>query len=315
MRLQLLLIALFFPFSAYADLVIKHIDVNQADSTLFISPSGNTLLIDSGGNGGGTYICDVAQRSGITEIDVLITTHYHSDHFGGVDELSNCGITIGQAFDRGDWPTSPAPRFQDYIDTVDHAHQPGVTVGQLIPFDPEVEVQVIAVNGITVSGQSATSDENDASVAVLVTFGDFSAFYGGDIEEHTEQRIADSDLLLNVDLYQSNHHGSNTSSSNDFLEDMHPKVIVISNGRHRGFAHPRRLILERYQELEPTPNVYQMNKFDDEECNRCLLAGNVGENFILDLVPDDGNGSIDVIVSDTGTFHVELNRVFSSISY
>ena len=87
----LLAVILAFSVGSHADLTIKHIDVGQADSTLFISPSGKVLLIDTGGNGAGEAICKAAD--GITQIDVLITTHYHSDHFGGIDDLKeNCGI-------------------------------------------------------------------------------------------------------------------------------------------------------------------------------------------------------------------------------
>ncbi len=271
------------------------------------------MLIDTGAHGSGDEICKVATRAGVTDIDILITTHYHSDHFGGVDELDACGLTIGQAFDRDDWP-APADRgarFEDYVDTIEAVHQTAVFPGQVITLDPEVMVTVIAVDGNTTAGNQAAADENDASVAVLVSFGEFTAFYGGDIEQHTEQFIADNDLVMDVDLYQANHHGSHTSSIDDFMEDLSPSVIIISNGSHRTFAHPRAEVLDRYEDLASSPDVYQMNIFDDESCANCHLAGNLDDEFILDLESDDGNGSIDVIVRDDGTFNVEFNFIQS----
>ena len=101
--IKTLLIALTLLSTAtYADLRIMHLDVGQADSTLIISPSGHSLLIDTGGNGAGEAICIAAESAGITQIDVLITTHYHLDHFGGIDDLSDCGLEILKAYDRGD---------------------------------------------------------------------------------------------------------------------------------------------------------------------------------------------------------------------
>ena len=69
-------------------LKIYHIDVEQADATLVISPSGKTLLIDSGKNGHGSRIKAVMQKAGISRIDHFVSTHYHEDHYGGIDDLS-----------------------------------------------------------------------------------------------------------------------------------------------------------------------------------------------------------------------------------
>ena len=167
-----------------------------------------------------------------------------------------------------------------------------------------MEVRVIAANGVVADGQSMTSDENDASVAVLITYGDFTAFYGGDIEERTEGRIAASNLVVDVDLYQANHHGASTSSSVDFIEKLSPKVVIVSNGSHATYAHPRRDVLERLQGLTPVPDIFQTNKFTDTGCRVCLLSGNVTNTHILDLDPDGRDGSIDVVVESGGDFTV-----------
>jgi hypothetical protein len=155
-----------------------------------------------------------------------------------------------------------------------------------------------------------TGHENDDSVAVVISYKGFSAFYGGDLELHTENKLSSADVVKNVSVYQANHHGADNGSSRDFLDDMKPKVIIISNGDHKGHAHPRKTALKRMQDTMPAPVIFQTNKFVSEGCNNCDLAGNTDNEFIADLDPDDSNGSIIVSVKDDGSFTVRVDRVY-----
>jgi len=85
------------------------------------------------------------------------------------------------------------------------------------------------------------------SIALLIEYGDFKYFIGGDIEHPTEGEIAERDLVMDVDVYHSNHHGSDTSSTPALMEDMKPTVIVISNCNHGGYKHPRQSIQEGWK--------------------------------------------------------------------
>src|SRR5215212_2730843 len=80
---------------------IYHIDVEQADSALVVMPNGKTLLIDSGKNGMGKRIKAVMDTAGVTQIDAFVDSHYHEDHFGGIDDLKNLGVPILESYDRG----------------------------------------------------------------------------------------------------------------------------------------------------------------------------------------------------------------------
>jgi competence protein ComEC len=293
-----------------AELRIHHLDVNQSDSTIFVGPTGRSLLIDTGENGMGDDICKAVTRAGITKIDALITTHYHQDHYGGVDELVACGIPIDKAYDRGHKAGMSGKRFEDYQAAVGSTAI-AVKAGYLIPFDTDVTVRVVAANG-SIEGESdiPTGEENDDSVAVVVSYKGFTAFYGGDLEVHTEDKLSAGDIVKNISLYQANHHGADNGSSRDFLDDMKPKVIIISNGNHKGHAHPRKSAVERMQNTVPTPVIFQTNKFTSTSCQRCPLALNVADDFIADLDPEESDGSIDVVVDDDGSFSVQVNRVF-----
>ncbi len=81
---------------------IYQIDVEQADAALVVMPNGKTLLIDSGKNGHGQRIQNVMMQAGVTQIDAFVASHYHEDHFGGIDDLVRLGVPVLESYDRGD---------------------------------------------------------------------------------------------------------------------------------------------------------------------------------------------------------------------
>lgn len=291
--LAFLLGVLSLPASAQT-LRIYHIDVEQAEATLLVSPGGQTLLIDSGRNGDGDRLQAVMQQTGVSQIDHFVCTHYHADHYGGIDELvRDLGVTVGQSYDRGDKQFIPAskrngPRYTEYQQTVGNSADQ-LTRGETIPLDPAMSVTCIASGGVVLGEEPPVhgENENDVSIAFLVQYGDFRYFIGGDIEHPTEQKIADRDLVMNVDVYEANHHGSDTSSLLSFMEDLRPTVVVISNGNHGGYEHPRQSTLNLYSGLNPPPTVFQTNKY-----LKGGAGGNVADEFIADLESTDSNGTI-----------------------
>jgi beta-lactamase superfamily II metal-dependent hydrolase len=305
---------LFVAHATAQHLRIYHIDVEQADATLVVAPSGKTLLIDSGRNGDGTRIRNVMQHAGVTRIDRFVNTHYHADHYGGIDDLVNGGIQVDSVYDRGDKGFLPSSKigeatYRDYQTAVGHRAR-HLMRGETISFDPEVAVLCIASGG-TVLGEvnpSHGKDENDMSIALLIQYGAFRYFIGGDIEKHTEQKIADLDAVLDVDVYQANHHGSETSSSSDFMKDIKPAVIVISNGNNSIYRHPRRATLDFFATLQPRPTVYQTNKY-----LKGKDGGNVPDAFIADTESADDDGTILLTVNKgAGTYTVSYGATTHS---
>src|SRR5688572_23816640 len=240
---------------------IYQIDVEQADAALLVMPNGKTLLIDSGKNGQGQRVRDVMTQAGVTQIDAFVATHYHEDHYGGIDELVNAGVPVLESFDRGEkaccLPESKRNEqtFKDYQAAVGE-DAIALRPGDRITLDPLVTITCIAAGG-AVMGQGEegepADEENDMSVVLLVAFRGFKAFYGGDSEAPTEARIAAHDLALNVDLYKASHHGSHSSSSPALMQELSPSVVVISNGNHGTFKHPRQVTLDTYMALTPAP--------------------------------------------------------------
>lgn len=288
------------------NLRIYHIDVEQADATLIVSPSGRALLIDSGKNGHGTRLKETMDQAGVSQIDYFVSTHYHEDHYGGIDELVNLGVGVGTSYDRGDKDFLPAKKrnetaFKDYLGAVGN-HAVPLTRGETIPLDPEMSVTCIATGGVVLGEENPVpgEDENDMSIALLIQYGGFRYFIGGDIVNTTEGKIASRDLVMDVDVYQADHHGSNTSSSEAFMQDLSPSVIVISNGNHGTYMHPRQYTLNLYAGLDTQPQVFQTNKY-----LKGGLGGNVKDDFIADPETIDSDGTILLTVNkDAGNFNV-----------
>lgn len=288
-----LLLILWSSQSLTDDLSVYFIDVGQADSTLVVTSNGNTLLIDSGQNGSGDEIKALLDSLSISAIDHYLTTHYHSDHYGGIDELISSGISVTHAYDRGDkcciGDKLTQARYLEYDEAFGN-RATHLTRGMAIPLDPAVIVQVLSSGGVVLGEQDPVQtgeDENDMSVTVLVQLGNFKMFVGGDVHTHVEDKIAQLDLVSNIDVYQANHHGSDTSSSQAFMDKTSPSLVVISNGNHGGYKHPRESTLSRYSQLPSPPVVLQVNEY-----TKGGSGGNVEDEFIADPAPDDETGTI-----------------------
>jgi competence protein ComEC len=216
---------------------IYQIDVERADAALLVMPNGKTLLIDSGKNGHGQRIRNVMQQAGVMQIDAFVNSHYHEDHFGGIDDLVDAGVPVLESYDRGDkeccLPTSKKnqPTFKGYQRTVGE-DAIALRAGDTLRLDPLVTMTVVSSGGVVMNEPNPTAgaEENDMSVSLLINFRGFTALYGGNSEMPTEAKIAARDLVMNVDVYKSNHHGSHSSSSQAFMNDLHPSVVIISKG-------------------------------------------------------------------------------------
>jgi competence protein ComEC len=281
---------------------IYHIDVDQASATLFVSPGGHTLLVDSGKNGHGPRILAALQRGAVDHIDYFVDTHYHEDHYGGIDEVVDAGIPVGAAYDRGDKGFLPASRLTDatykgYDRTVGHRAEQ-LRRGGTIPLDSLMTVTCTNAGGVVLGESDLVhpgGEENDMSIGLLVIYGGFRYWIGGDTEEPTETKIAAEDLVRDVDVYVADHHGADNGSSAELLADLRPSVVIISNGSIKTFRHPRASTLARMQSLTPPPTIFQLNKYlgtgDD--------GGNVATEFIADPETVDDDGTILVTVDQT----------------
>jgi len=303
----LLLTALASPVAAQ-QLEIHHIDVDQGDATLIVTPNGSTLLIDAGLDSRGDEVAAFLGAAGHTALDAFLNTHYDADHYGGVDVMLTQGVTVGAWYERGEHQHLPASKtgqneYQEYIGATQNPTQ--LQAGDVIDLDPEVTITVVAVNGHVHGAVGRyrinSLDENGYSVALLISFQGFNYFIAGDLTEEVEERIVAEAALGEIDVYKVSHHGSATSSTAEFVQRIRPEVAIISNGSHCGYRHPQASVLANLR-LIPGVAIYQTNQLS---CANMGSGENVNNANIADPQTSDSDGHISIIVSD-GSFVVSL---------
>jgi competence protein ComEC len=232
------------------ELKIHHIDVGQADSTLVVTPGGETVLVDTGDwRSDGERVISYLEEHGIEQIDHLVATHPHADHIGGhaavIEYLEEEGNGVGAVYDSGQ--PHDTQTYENYLDTVDaYGHELLlVEEGDRLPLDSEA-VEALVLNP---PADSNSGEFHDNSVALVVEFGDVRYLLTGDAEREAESRLSGEwGDQLDADVYQAGHHGSSTSSTGSFLDAVEPRVAVVSSGYDSQFGHPHDEVLERFAE-------------------------------------------------------------------
>jgi beta-lactamase superfamily II metal-dependent hydrolase len=235
------------------------IDVEGGNATLFATPSGDSLLIDTG-NGGAAATRDVdrimaaVKEAGLTQLDHLVTTHWHGDHFGGMAELAG-RIPIRHYVDHGAnvQPTQATDAFlqKTYPDLHGKAKHTVVKPGDRIPV-AGLEVRVVssagelAKNAVPGGGQAnpycasfkpqdPDKTENAQSVGSHITFGKFRALHLGDLTVNKEfELVCPNNRLGTIDLFVVTHHGQPVSNSEALVHAIQSRVAIMNNGTRKG---------------------------------------------------------------------------------
>jgi len=227
-------------------LEIHHIDVGQADSTLFVTPAGETVLVDTGNwQDNGEQVIDYLDRVGVDRLDHLVATHPHADHIGGhaavIEHFEEEQNGVGAIYDSGQ--PHDTLTYERYLDAVEaYGHELLlVEEGDELPLDSGA-VEALVLNPPT--GDAGGLHHN--SLTLAVEFGDVRYLLTGDAERDAEKRlVAEWADKVDADVYQAGHHGSSTSSTEAFVAAVDPAVTVISSGYDSQFGHPHDEVLER----------------------------------------------------------------------
>jgi len=235
------------------------VDVEGGNATLFVAPSGESVLIDTG-NGGATLprdperIMAAVKDAGLTQIDHLITTHWHGDHFGGHEELAK-RIPIRDYIDHG--PTvEPQPASTAFLDNV-YPTLFGASKHTVAKPGDKIAVTGLDWRIVTSGGQAIKTPlpgagaanrycasftpkpvdptENAQSVGSIVTFGKFRVAHLGDLTWQKEfELMCPSNRVGIVDLYIVSHHGLNVSNSEALVHGLQSRVMIMNNGTRKG---------------------------------------------------------------------------------
>jgi beta-lactamase superfamily II metal-dependent hydrolase len=256
------------------------VDVEGGNATLFVSPSGESLLVDTG-NAGAAAVRDAerimaaVKDAGLVRIDHLITTHWHGDHFGGMTELA-ARVPIRNFIDHGPnvQPGAAADEFLQkmYPQLFAKAKHTVATPGMKIPV-AGLEVLVVTSAGETIKAAlpgaggansycaSFKPGENNAedpmSVGTHVTFGKFRTIHLGDLTKNKEfELMCPNNRIGTVDVLLGLHHGVDTSNSEVLVHALRPRVAIMNNGTRKGGQPEVMKTLHASPGLE---NVWQMH--------------------------------------------------------
>ena len=227
------------------NLTMSFIDVGQGDSILVILPNTKTLLIDGGERQGSGKVLSTLQEHGLSYIDVIVATHPHADHIGGLIDVINT-VNVGQVMDSGQVHTTQT--FEDLLNAIYNKQIPlsSVSEGESINLDPTVKIDVLNPPASIPDGANNEAEFNDNSVVLKITYGNFSTLLTGDMEERNEARLVFKNAtILDADVLKAGHHGSRTSSSLDFLNAVTPEVVIVSLGTGNSYGHPHQEALDR----------------------------------------------------------------------
>ena len=314
---------------------IYFIDVEGGQATLLVSPSGQSLMVDTGWAGGrdAERIAGVAKQAGVTRIDYLVLTHYHGDHAGGVPELA-AKIPIGTFIDHGpnveQARNSPA-NYEAYLPVRDKGQHILAKPGDKLPLR-SIEVQVVSSAGAQITrplpGAGASNPtcsdfqpkdetkdsllggENAQSVGMIISLGRFRMADFGDLTWNKEHELAcPKNLVGTIDLYVVSHHGQDISSLPMLVHAMHPRVAVMDNGAKKGGA------IDTFERLRKSPgleDIWQLHyAVDAGERNspEQLIANTKVGGTAASGVPDETTANyIQVTARPDGSFTVTNSR-------
>jgi competence protein ComEC len=312
-------------------LLIYSIDVEGGQSTLLVSPSGASLLVDTGwpdNNGRDADRIQAAMRdAGITRIDHLLITHYHVDHVGGVPELVK-RVPVGEFLDHGpnrEDSASTRDGYAAYLKAIGDKPHRVVHPGDTISI-PGLSVVVLtadgehigAVPGITPAPNPycaterqwpADPSENARSAGVLVTFGKFRFLDLGDLTGQKEVAlVCPNNPIGTVDLYLVTHHGMNLSNSRAIVDAVHPRAAIMNNGAHKA-GMP-----EAWQTVHDSPGLIDLWQLHTAENSDA--AHNSPAALIANPAGSAQDGAyLKVIASPNGDFSVTNTRTGETREY
>ena len=305
-----------------AKLSVFFVDVEGGQATLFITPAGESLLIDTGwpGNDGrdADRIVAVAKQAGLQKIDYVLLTHYHDDHTGGVPQLV-ARIPVGTFIDHGPnrEPGEDATQrgYAAYQAVLAKGSSKRILAraGDVLPIKG-IKVTVISADGELISrplpgggtanefcGSSETrpadKTENGRSLGVEIAFGELKLLDLGDLTWDKEmQLMCPANRLGHVDIYIVSHHGWYQSSSPALVDAIHPRIAVMDNGESKGGSTPTLKTIAASPGLETLWQLHYSAEGGEQN--------NTAAEYIANPLGTDAGFYLELTGSEDGSFEV-----------
>jgi len=309
------------------------IDVEGGQATLFVTPTGQSLLIDTGWPGknfrDADRIAAAAKLAGVSRIDYVLITHFHDDHVGGVPQLV-ARIPVGTFIDHG--PNRELDKgvtehgyaeYQKVLATGKYKHIVA-RPGDVLPIQG-MKATVISADGNLIgkalpgAGQAnsfckgaetrpADETENARSLGVQITFGRFKTVDLGDLTGDKEmQLMCPVNKLGRMDVYIVSHHGWLQSSNPAFVDALHARVAIMDNGEKKGGSTP---VLQTVAKAPGLETLWQLH-FSAEGGS----ANNTAAEYIANPQGTDNGNFIELTAAGDGSFDVLNSRTKVSKHY
>lgn len=314
---------------AQKTLDIYWIDTEGGAATLIVTPSGQSLLADTGnpGDRDAQRIYDVATKQAhLTKLDNVLITHFHSDHVGGVPALAKL-IPVDRYIDHGDSVETQNPadaqRWEIYK-TVAEGKRKSLTVGQKVLLNG-VSLDIVSSNGNVLSKGGAANSycasavkkdpdptENARSLGFKLTYGKFTFLDLGDLTWNKELEIScPQNHLGQVTLFQATHHGfyNDNSGAPAHVWALHPQVVIVNNGPRKGLGANAWETIAKISGLEDTWQVHLSLATD--------AAHNTSEQKIAnsEATPECKGNFLKASISSNGKFTITNSRNGFSKTY
>lgn len=234
------------PEKSTTGLQVHFIDVGQADAIL-VENGHSAMLVDAGNNDDGELVVNYLRQRGIQKLDVVMGTHPHEDHIGGLDDVLKA-FAVEQVY----LPkvTHMTETYRDVLQAIKSKNLKATPAvgGQHFQLG-QADVEIFGPNG------TGYKELNDYSIVCKVSYGETSFLLTGDAEELVEQEMLKRGYNLKANVLKVGHHGSHSSTSEKFLQAVSPQYAVISVGKDNDYGHPH---LETLQKLaQHKVKVYQ----------------------------------------------------------
>jgi len=327
------------------ELQIYFVDVEGGQSTLFVAPGGESLLVDTGSPDSrnptaprdASRIAAMCKLAGVTKIDDLLITHYHSDHVGGLPQLTAL-IPVGRFIDHGEnregagvqGGASTIAGYNAYQKVLSDSHAEHLTVkpGDVLPMKT-LHVEVVSGDGdvigqpmksaLATTGEQnpacaasplkdAEGTENDRSIGMVITFGKLRIQDLGDLTWNKERGlVCPIDKLGKMDVYIVSHHGLVNSGSPAMVDAIAPRLAIVDNSARKGDAPTTFETIEGSSRLK---DLWQLHTAEGSDAKH-----NVADSHIANLAGPDAGNYLKLTARMDGSLAVTNGRTGETVEY
>jgi len=227
------------------DLAIYFLDIGQGDSTLIKTPDNNFILIDGGPDN--TILSKLSEVMPFWQknIDLVILTHSDLDHLSGLTEVIK-SYTIGAVVYSDVTKNSDVYKEFERLITSNNIKILGYTDKDDLKIGCCTYINFLWPKQET---DLMNLDTNNTSITFELVYKNTNAFFGGDLESEYEDKLVDEDSFLDVDLLKVSHHGSDKSTSKEFVQKLSPDIAIVSVGKENIFGHPKESVIKIFKQF------------------------------------------------------------------